>query len=58
VKQNNDGWGWVGNVSLNYKGERGNGSLTYNRDITPASGLNGAVERNAFDALSPVPDDI
>jgi hypothetical protein len=48
VPQNNDGWGWVADVSLNYKGEFGNGSLTYNRDITPASGLNGAVERNAF----------
>jgi predicted porin len=48
VKQNNDGWGWVGNVSMNYKGELGNASLTYNRDVTPASGLNGAVERNAF----------
>jgi hypothetical protein len=48
VKQNNDDWGWVGNVSLNYKGELGNGSLTYNRDITSASGLNGAVERNAL----------
>lgn len=48
VPQKNDGWGWVGNVSLHYEGERGNGSLTYNRDITPASGLNGAVERNAL----------
>jgi len=46
--QKNDGWGWVGNMSLLYEGERGNGSLTYNRDITPASGLNGAVERNAL----------
>jgi len=48
VPQNNDGWGWVADVSLNYKGELGNGSLTYSRDITPASGLNGAVERNAL----------
>lgn len=48
VKQNNYDWGWVGNVSLNYKGELGNGNLTYSRDITPASGLNGAVERNAL----------
>jgi predicted porin len=48
VPEKNDGWGWVGNVSLNYKGELGNGSLTYNRDVTPASGLNGAVERNAL----------
>ena len=45
---NNNDMGWVGNVSLNYNGELGNGSLTYNRDITPASGLNGAVERNAL----------
>jgi len=48
IQLNNDDWGWVCNVSLNYKGERGNDSLTYNRDITPASGLNGAVERNAL----------
>jgi predicted porin len=48
VPEKNDGWGWVADVSLNYKGELGNGSLTYSRDITPASGLNGAVERNAF----------
>jgi len=48
VPQNNEGWGWVADVSLNYKGELGNGSLTYNRDVTPASGLNGVVERNAF----------
>ncbi len=48
VKQNNYDWGWVCNVSLNYKGELGNGSLTYNRDITPASGLDGAVEQNVL----------
>ena len=48
VPEKNDGWGWVGNVSLNYKGELGNGSLTYNRDVTPASGLDGAVEQNVL----------
>jgi hypothetical protein len=52
IQLNNDDWRWVGNVSLNYKGELGNGSLTYNRDITPASGLSGAVERNALTLLT------
>ena len=42
------GWGWVENVSLNYKGERDGADLTYARDITPAYGLNGAAERNAL----------
>jgi len=44
----NDGWGWVGNAALNYRGERGNGSLSYGRDISPATGLNGATERNTL----------
>ncbi|HUO76454.1 MAG TPA: hypothetical protein VMU21_02660 [Thermodesulfovibrionales bacterium] len=40
---NNSGWSGVGGVSLNYKGEYMNGSLTYNKGITLASGLNGAA---------------
>ncbi len=48
LQTNSNGWGWVGDISLIYKGERGNGSLAYNRDVTPASGLNGAVERNTL----------
>ncbi len=45
---NNDGWGGVGKVSLNYRGEYVNGDLTFNRDLTLASGLNGAAERTAL----------
>lgn len=45
---NNDGWGWVGKVALNYKGERSNGELSYLRDVTPAYGLDGSAERNAL----------
>ena len=45
---NNDGWGGVGKVSLNYRGEYLNSDLTFNRDLTLASGLNGAAERTAL----------
>jgi predicted porin len=45
---NNDNWSWVAGASLNYKGEYLNGSLAYDRDITVASGLGGAAERNAL----------
>jgi predicted porin len=48
VELSNDGWGWVAKASLNYRGEQGNGDLTFIRDITPAYGLNGAAERNAL----------
>jgi predicted porin len=48
VELSNDGWGWVAKASLNWRGEQGNGDLTFNRDITPAYGLNGAAERNAL----------
>ena len=47
VRLDNNGWGGVARVSLNYRGEKLNGSLAYNRDLTLASGLNGAAERNA-----------
>ncbi|MBI5237001.1 MAG: hypothetical protein HY887_01070 [Deltaproteobacteria bacterium] len=42
------GWGWVGKVSLNYNGERGNGELVYTRDVAPAYGFNGAAESDAL----------
>ena len=48
VPLSNEGLGWVGDVSLNYRGELGSGSFTYNRSITPAYGLNGAAEQNAL----------
>jgi hypothetical protein len=44
----NADWGWVGQASLNYKGERGSGSFSYSRGVQPASGLGGAVEHNAL----------
>src|SRR5208283_2700449 len=46
VPISNEGLGWVGDVSLNCKGELGSASLTYNRGLTPAYGLNGAAEQN------------
>jgi hypothetical protein len=47
-RSSNNGWSEVGRMSLSYKGEYGNGDLTYNRDLTLASGLNGAAEHNAL----------
>ncbi|RJR22844.1 MAG: hypothetical protein C4581_00625 [Nitrospiraceae bacterium] len=44
----NADWGWVGQVSLNYDGERGQGNFSYSRAIQPAIGQGGAVERNAL----------
>ncbi|HXW69014.1 MAG TPA: hypothetical protein VEJ88_05360, partial [Dissulfurispiraceae bacterium] len=46
VPISNEGLGWVSDVSLSCKGEVGSASLTYNRGITPAYGLNGAAEQN------------
>lgn len=48
VPVNTEGLGWVGDMSLNYNGELGSASLTYNRSLTPAYGLNGAAEQNAL----------
>jgi hypothetical protein len=44
----NSGWGPTAGVSLTYRGEYMNGDLTYNRDLTSGSGLNGATERNSL----------
>ncbi len=43
-----DGWGWVAQASVTYKGERENGDLTYSRDVKPASGQRTAMERNSL----------
>jgi hypothetical protein len=48
VRQDTVGWGWVADVSLNYRGERTQGALAYVRDLSLAPGLNGAAERNAL----------
>jgi long-subunit fatty acid transport protein len=45
---NNENWAWVAGVSLQYRGEYFNGSLSYNRDFAAASGLGGAADRNSF----------
>ncbi len=48
VPVNKEGLGWVGDAALNYRGEIGSGSITYNRSLTPAYGLNGAAEQDAL----------
>ncbi len=45
-----DSWGWVGNVSLNYNGEKLSGGLTFTHDVTTASGRAGATERTGVSA--------
>jgi hypothetical protein len=42
-----DGWGWVANVSMMYRGEKNRGSLTFSRDVSAAIGRAGASERTA-----------
>lgn len=48
VSRKNESWNAVGNVSLNYKDDHTTGKLTYSHDIRPASGLNGAAQRDAL----------
>jgi hypothetical protein len=40
-----DDQGWIGNLSINYSGEKTNGSLSFNHDVTAASGRSGTTER-------------
>ncbi len=47
TRYDNHNWGEVASVSLNYRGERSQETLAYVRDLSLASGLNGAAERNA-----------
>ena len=47
-RHDNRGWGRVARVSLNYRGERMQGEFAYIRDLSLATGLNGAAERNAL----------
>jgi len=39
--------GWIAKVALAYTGERGNGNLSFYRDVTVAAGRGGAAERTA-----------
>jgi hypothetical protein len=47
-KTNESGWGGVGQAILDYRGEKNRANLTAARDIAPASGFNGTVERTSF----------
>jgi hypothetical protein len=40
-----DDQGWIGNLSLNYNGEKTNASLAFKHDVIPASGRSGTTER-------------
>ena len=37
--------GWVGNLSFIYSGEKLNGAITFNHDVSPAAGRTGSTER-------------
>jgi hypothetical protein len=45
-----DDMGWIGNLSVNYSGIKTNASLTFNHDVTTASGRTGATERTGGSA--------
>lgn len=44
-KIRDDDQGWIGNLSINYSGEKTNGSVAFNHDITTASGRSGTTQR-------------
>jgi hypothetical protein len=46
--QTTSGWGGVGQASLSYKGEVTNASFGASRDVAPAAGQGGTVERTSF----------
>lgn len=50
VRDKKDSVGWVGNLALSYSGEYINGALSFQRDVTPASGRAGATERTGVGA--------
>jgi len=46
-RQESTDWGWVGDASVIYAGERTNASFTFSNDIAPAYGSTGAVLRTS-----------
>lgn len=40
-----DDQGWIGSLAINYSGEKTNGSLAFNHDVTTASGRVGTTQR-------------
>lgn len=48
-RESNSGFGWVARAALSVRGERDNGSLTYNRDMAVASSRSGTTESDKVD---------
>ena len=48
VQRTEYGWGGVGSASLKYQGEATSASFSASRDIAPAYGLSGPLERTSF----------
>ena len=48
VERTSNSTGWVANVALSYRGELSSGNLFFQRNVSVASGLGGAVERTAL----------
>jgi hypothetical protein len=48
--ESDSSWGWVARLSLAYSGEFLSGNISFNRDMTAASGRNGATERTSLTA--------
>jgi hypothetical protein len=48
VDKTSRGAGWIGQLALSYKGEKSNADVSIYRDISPAYGSIGTLERNAF----------
>jgi hypothetical protein len=46
----NKGWGWVGQATLAYKGEKGTANLSFGNNVFPASGRTGSTERMSLAA--------
>ncbi len=42
-----EGWGWIGDVSLTYRGDRSGGEVGFREDISPGSGV-GVTERTSL----------
>jgi outer membrane protein assembly factor BamA len=41
----NGEWGWVGNLSFNYNGEKLNSAVSFNHDVSLGAGRTGSTER-------------
>lgn len=48
--ESDSSWGWVAKLALTYSGELLSGNVSFSRDMTAASGRNGATERTSLTA--------